>query len=265
MTGQPTGSPPQGPAGEVSRAEVCAVACAEAFRGDGEILVSPFGTVPSLGARLARLTFEPELVLTDGEAALMADTPAVSAAPGDVLREAPMPYRQVFDVVWSGRRHVMMMASQLDMYGNQNLSCIGDWARPAIQLIGVRGAPGNTVNHTTSYWVPAHSPRVFVEHVDMVSGVGYDRLAGAPAAARFHEVRVVVTNLAVLDFGGPDHRMRLRSVHPGVEVEEVVAATGFPLVTEGEVPTSRLPSAEELQLLREVLDPAGAAQKELPG
>jgi acyl CoA:acetate/3-ketoacid CoA transferase beta subunit len=244
---------------------VCAVACADAFRGDGEILVSPFGTVPSLGARLARLTFEPDLVLTDGEAALTANTPAVSGASEEPVREAPMPYRRVFDVVWSGRRHVMMMASQVDRYGNQNLSCIGDWARPTIQLIGVRGAPGNTVNHTTSYWVPAHSARVFVEHVDMVSGVGYDRLAGAPAAGRYHEVRVVVTNLAVLDFATADHGMRLRSVHPGVTVEEVVAATGFPLVLEGEVPTSRLPTAEELRLLREVLDPAGAARRELPG
>lgn len=251
--------------GGVSRAEVCAVACAEAFRGDGEILVSPFGTVPSLGARLARLTFEPDLVLTDGEAALMANTPAVSAGPDEVVREAPMPYRRVFDVVWSGRRHVMMMASQVDRFGNQNLSCIGDWARPTIQLIGVRGAPGNTVNHTTSYWVPSHSTRVFVEHVDMVSGVGYDRSAAAPAAARFHEIRVVVTNLAVLDFVTADHAMRLRSVHPGVTVDEVLEATGFPLVVDGDVPTSRLPTAEELELLRDVLDPGGTAQKELPG
>ena len=64
---------------EVTRAEVVAVACAEAWRGDGEIVASPFGTIPAIGARLARLTFEPDLVLTDGEAALMANTPSVSA------------------------------------------------------------------------------------------------------------------------------------------------------------------------------------------
>jgi acyl CoA:acetate/3-ketoacid CoA transferase beta subunit len=161
----------------------------------------------------------------------------------------------VFDVLWSGRRHIMMMASQLDRFGNQNLSAIGDWRRPSSQLIGVRGSPGNTVNHTTSYWVPAHSPRVFVEHVDMVGGVGYDRLSAVPAAARFHELRVVVTNLAVLDFATPDHAMRLRSVHPGVSVDEVRAATGFELVVQGDVPETRLPEAEELELLREVLDP----------
>ena len=71
---------------------------------------------------------------------------------------------------------------------------------------------------------------MFVEQVDVVSGVGYDRAAAlGPAAARFHEIRRVVTNLGVLDFETPDHRMRLRSLHPGVTVDEVVEATGFEL------------------------------------
>ena len=247
---------------EVTRAEVCAVACAEAWRGDGEVMASPFGTVPAVGARLARLTFEPDLVLTDGVAGLMANTPSVSASPGELVLEAWMPYRRVFDVVWSGRRHIMMMASQVDRFGNQNLSAIGDWARPKSQLIGVRGAPGNSVNHTTSYWVPSHSLRTFVEHVDMVCGVGYDRaVAAGPAATRFHEVRVVVSNLGVFDFDTPDHAMRLRSVHPGVEVDDVVAATGFALVVPDAVPRTRLPTADELELIREVLDPKGRARQ----
>ena len=53
-----------------------------------------------------------------------------------------MPYRRVFDVVWSGRRNLIMMASQIDRTGNQNISAIGPWARPKAQLVGVRGAPG---------------------------------------------------------------------------------------------------------------------------
>jgi len=249
---------------EITRAEVCVAACADAWRGDGETLASPFGTIPSLGARLARLTFEPDLVLTDGEAALMANTPAVSGTE-DMVREAWMPYRRVFDVVWAGRRHVMMMASQLDRFGNQNLSCIGDWHRPKAQLIGVRGAPGNSVNHTTSYWIPSHTPRAVVESVDMVCGVGYDHAGSVPGAARFHEVRVVVTNLAVLDFATPDHALRLRSVHPGVSVDEVLASSGCPVVVADAVPESRLPTPEELSILRHVLDPTGLREKELPG
>jgi len=258
-------SAPAGADMGVTRAEVAVVACAEAWRGDGEVLASPFGTIPAIGARLARLTFEPELVLTDGEAALLANTPSMAAAKTEFVLEAWLPYRRVFDVVWSGRRHIMMMATQVDRFGNQNISCIGDWARPKAQLIGVRGAPGNTLNHPTSYWVPAHSTRSFVEHVDMVGGVGYDRAAAAgPSATRFHEIRVVVSNLGVFDFDTPDHAMRLRSVHPGVTVGDVVDATDFDLIVPADVPTSRLPTAQELEVIREVLDPARSRDKELP-
>ena len=157
----------------VTRAESCVVACADAWRGAGEVMASPFGTIPALGARLAKLTFAPDLVLTDGEAALMVGAPPIATRPAELVREAAMPYRSVFDVVWSGRRHIMMMASQIDRTGNQNISAIGPHEKPKVQLVGVRGAPGNSVNHPTSYWVPDHTVRTFVEQVDVVSGVGY--------------------------------------------------------------------------------------------
>ena len=239
----------------ISRAEVCAVACAEAFRGDGEILASPMALVPALGARLARETFEPDLLLSDGEATFVAGPWALGARP-PVTTEAWIPYRSIFDLVWHGKRHVMMGASQIDRLGNQNISCIGDFQKPKNQLLGVRGAPGNTVSHPTSYWVPKHSTRVFVEKVDMVSGVGTDR--GVPV-----DLRRVVTDLAVLDLKGPDGTMRLVSVHPGVTVEDVQAATGFDLHVENVV-ESRLPTDEELRLIREVLDPKALRDKEVP-
>jgi acyl CoA:acetate/3-ketoacid CoA transferase beta subunit len=245
---------------QATLAEVCVVACAEAWRGDGAILASPMGLIPGLGARLARLTFAPDLLLSDGEAYLLApDQP--DAPPGHEVIEGWLPFRSVFTVVAAGRRHVMMGAAQIDRYGNQNISCIGDWARPKAQLLGVRGAPGNTVNHPVSYWVPRHTPRVFVEAVDMVCGVGHDRAAGS--AGRFHDLRVVVTNLAVLDFRTPDHGMRLRSVHPGVAPAEVVAATGFPLTVPDDAALTRLPTPEELALIRDRLDPDGLREKEL--
>src|SRR5439155_23118670 len=125
----------------------------------------------------------------------------------------------VLAVVAAGRRHVVMGANQLDRYGNQNISCLGEHAHPTRQMFGARGAPGNSVNHRTSYWVPRHAPRVFVPRVDFASGVGYDRATGA--AARFHDVYRVVTGLAVLEFATPDHAMRLASIHPGVSVEDV--------------------------------------------
>ncbi len=248
----------------VTRAEYCAVACADVFRGDGEVMASAFGTAPALGARLAKLTFAPDLVLTDGDAALVAGAPPLGARPSDLVLESHMPYRRVFDVVWSGRRNLIMMASQIDRTGNQNISAIGPWARPRSQLVGVRGAPGNTVNHPTSYWVPSHSPRSFVEQVDVVSGVGWDRAAAAgPSASRFHEIRRVVSDLGVFDFDTPDRSMRLASVHPGVTVDDVLAATGFALVVPDQVTETRMPTPEELDLLRTVLDPKRLRDREV--
>lgn len=251
--------------GAPTRAEVCAVAVAECFRGDGELLANPIGTISMIGGRLARATFEPDLMMTDGEAALIANDEAFAWPDGKVI-EFANGYRSMFDLVWSGRRHVMMGATQVDQYGNQNIAALGpDLARPKVQLLGLRGAPGNTICDTTSYWVAAHSPRVFVGHVDVVCGIGYDRAAAlGPVAARFHEIRRVVSNLGVFDFETDDHRMRLRSVHPGVTVDEVVEATGFELAIPADVPESRLPTDGELHLIREVIDPTGEREREVP-
>jgi acyl CoA:acetate/3-ketoacid CoA transferase beta subunit len=249
-----------------TRAEICAVACADAWRDDGELLASPFGTVPTIGARLARATFAPELLLTDGEAAFAGGVWAVGEEPP--RREGWVPFRAIFELVWRGRRHVMMIPSQLDRHGNANISCIGgEYARPKVQLLGVRGAPGNSVSHPTSYWVPRHSPRVFVEQVDMISGVGPAAAAQAgPAATRHMDLRRIVSDLAVLDFGGAGGTLRLVSLHPGTTLEQVRAATGFELEVAGggEPAVSRMPSDEELRLIRDVLDPRGLREQEVP-
>ncbi|MEU9226408.1 CoA-transferase [Streptomyces massasporeus] len=233
-----------------TRAEYCVIACAEAWRDDGEVLASPMGLIPSIGARLARLTFAPDLLLTDGEALLVRP---------DGTPEGWLPYREHLAWVTGGRRHVMMGASQIDRFGNQNISCIGDWERPRRQLLGVRGAPVNTLNNPTSYWIPRHSRRVFVDRVDMVCGVGYDRAAGA----RYHRIPRVVSDLGVFDFATPDRSMRLASLHPGVTVEQVREATGFELTVPDEVPATREPTGEELRLIREVVDPTGARAREV--
>lgn len=251
-------------AATATRAEVCIAACADAWRGDGEILASPIGLIPTIGARLARATFEPDLLLTDGEALLGQGTWAVGAAPAVI--EGWLPYRAIFDLIYNGKRHVMMIPSQIDHYGNVNISAIGDFNRPKAALLGVRGAPGNTVSHPVSYWVPRHTQRTFVPAVDMVSGIGYDRAAKAGSAAgRFHELRRVVSNLGVFDFCSAGRTMRLVSVHPGVSATDVQAATGFDLAVTGEVPQTRMPTAEELDLIRTVIDPAGTRDAELPG
>lgn len=248
---------------EARRDEVCAVAIAEIFRGDGEILASAMGTLPMIGARLAKMTFEPDLLIGDGFAYLLAEVPPLGA-PAEPVVEGWLPFRSVFDLLWSGRRHVLMGATQIDRFGNQNISCIGDFRRPSVQLIGTRGAPGNTLHHKTSYWIPNHSKKVFVEKVDVVCGVGYDRAAAlGPVSSRFHSIPRVVSNLGVFDFETPERHMRLRSLHPGVSLEDVVESTGFELAIPGDVPETRSPTAEELHLLREHIDPQGLGVREL--
>jgi acyl CoA:acetate/3-ketoacid CoA transferase beta subunit len=248
-----------------TRAEVCAVACAEVWRGDGEILANPIGTIPMIGGRLAKATFEPDLVMTDGEALLVENIVPVGVDNPKKVVSGWNPYRSMFDIVWNGPRHILMGATQLDRFGNQNLAFLGSYEKPSVQLLGFRGTPGNTINNRTSYWIPSHSPRVFVEKVDVVSGVGYDRAAELGAvSSRFHRLPRVVTNLAVLDFETPDHAMRLVSVHPGVTVKEVVDATGFELVVPKDVPETRLPTDAELQLIRDEIDPNGLREQEVP-
>ena len=189
------------------------VAVRRGFRGDGEILANPIGTIPMIGGRLARATFEPDLVMTDGEAMLVANDACRSARPtrpkvveagtrtDDVRHrvDGPAPRDDGREPDRPLRQPELRAASATA-------------PKPKAQLLGFRGAPGNTINDTTSYWIPNHSPKVFVEQVDVVCGVGYDRAAElGTGAARFHEIRRVVTNLGVFDFETPDHRMRLRS------------------------------------------------------
>jgi acyl CoA:acetate/3-ketoacid CoA transferase beta subunit len=111
--------------------------------------------------------------------------------------------------------------------------------------------------------VPNHTKQVFVEKVDVVSAPGYDRMrALGPRASRWHEIRRVVSNLGVFDFRTPDNRMRLVSVHPGVTVDQVVDNTTFELVIEDTIPETRQPTATELQLIREVIDPKDTRKAE---
>jgi acyl CoA:acetate/3-ketoacid CoA transferase beta subunit len=249
-----------------TRAEVCVVACAEAYRGDGEILAAAMGTCSVLGARLARATFEPGLLTTDG-GALLTTGPIPFGAPASAEASRPegwLPFREHLWLVQNGRRHVIMGASQIDACGNTNISVIGAWEQPKSQLLGVRGAPGNTICNPVSYWIPKQSTRIFVPQVDMVSGVGYDRARElGPEASRFHELRRVVTDLGVFDFKTPGRRMRLASVHPGVTVEDVTNATGFELSIDEGVPETRQPTAEELRIIREVLDPKSLRDREV--
>lgn len=241
-------------------AELCIVACAEAFRGNGEVVATGVGPVPRLAASLAKLTFEPGLMMTDGEAYLV-EQPVPLGPRGDYRPKhaGHLPFSRFFDsAVWTGRRHAMVTPTQIDRFGQINLSYLGGThARPKTQMLGVRGFPGNTIYHPNSFFFPSHTPRVFVGgEVDMVSGVGYNparRIAGGNYDGV--DLRRIVTNLCVMDFGGRDHAVRVISLHPGVTFDEVQAATGFEL-ERGDLIETAMPDAEALAIIAR-LDPHG--------
>ena len=151
----------------------------------------------------------------------------------------------------------MLFRSQIDRFGQSNLSMIGaDYSRPKSMMLGVRGFPGNSMNHANSFFVPNHSTKVFVAgEVDMVSSAGYNpaRLARGWSLDGI-DIRCVYTNLCVMDFGRPDHQARLLSLHPGVTVDQVRQATGFELLVPVDVPLTPDPTAQQLDLLAK-LDP----------
>ena len=238
----------------LTRAEVCCVAVAECFRGDGEILANPIGTIPMIGGRLARATFEPDLVDDRRRGhARRRRPPGRHRGDRRTVVEGWNPYRTMFDVVWGGRRHVMMGATQVDRYGNQNIAALGDPAKPKVQLLGFRGAPGNTVNHPTSYFVPNHSPKVFVDS-RLVDGVGYDRAAGAGTggcAPRDPPGRVQPRRVRLRDRPTTACACaRSTRASPSTRSQE---ATGFELVVDDDVDETRSPTDEELRA-----DPRGA-------
>ena len=245
--------------GNVTLAELCIFAASEAFRDTREIIATGVGPVPRLGASLAKLTHSPSLMMTDGEAFLVEQPVPIGPRGYDERPKSAgyLPFSRFFDAaVWTGRRHAMVTPTQIDRFGQTNLSQLGGTHRqPKTQMLGVRGFPGNSVYHPNSMFVPAHSPRVFVaSEVDMVSSAGYNpakRVAGGNYAAI--DLRRIITNLCVMDFGGKDHAVRVVSLHPGVTFEEVQAATGFPL-EQGAPAETPLPDAEALAIIAR-LDP----------
>ena len=103
----------------------------------------------------------------------------------------------------------------------------------------------------------------FVQKVDVVSGPGYDRVSKLSGWIQSnYEIRQVVSNLGVLNFSNQEKRMQLVSCHPNVKVEEIIAATGFELLVPDEVEETRMPTEEELKLIREVIDPHGLRKAE---
>ena len=250
---------------EWSITELMAVVMAREFR-DGEIVV--MGAVPALpmaACRLARATHAPRLEFIVGGSGTVSPEPPslpLGSCGGDLAPAAttlPLPdvvllegRGDAFDVFCAG-------GLQIDAHGNCNLICVGSWDRPKLRGPGTVGLPFLPNTRRSILYTQSHSPRTLVERVDFVSGPGHPAGHDEARPYRKEGPSLVVTPLATFDFSS-EGRMRIRTVHPGVRYDEVLAATGFepaPGPEPGETPP---PTDEELAILRS-FDPAGILRR----
>jgi len=251
---------------EYTLAELMICAASEAWRNDGEVLATGIGTLPRLAASLSMLSSNPDLMMTDSESFLLSEPNPIGARPVDFrpAYETWMGFSRIFDNVWGGKRHAMVGPTQIDRFGQANISCIGDYAAPKAMMLGARGFPGNSISHANSFFVPSHNTRVFKDgECDMVCSIGYNpaRLAKGYSLDEV-DIRLVISDLCVMDFRGPDHQIRLRSLHPGITLEQVQQATSFPVFAPDDVVTTPAPTEEQLAIIRR-MDPHNLRAREI--
>jgi glutaconate CoA-transferase subunit B len=203
--------------------------------------------LPSLAANLARRTHAPNCVLVYESGTIGAKPTKLPLSIGDgelaETADAVVSVPEMF-AYWlqAGRIDIGFLgAAQIDRHGNLNSTVIGNYATPKVRLPGGGGAPEIATSVTDVFVMLRQSPRAFVEQLDFKTSRG-DR------------VRVVVTDLGILE---PRHgELTLVGVHPGVQVEDVRAATGWELAVADDVAVTEPPTAVELAALH-ALEPGG--------
>jgi len=256
-----------------SRAEIIATVIAHSV-GDGFFTGAGTGCWEvAAGLRLAQLTHAPNLSFTMGGSGALNPSLAqlpVSLNSDDPLAdcEARIELEELFDLELAGAFDVMFASGlQIDAYGNLNLVGRGPRERPTFRGPGTVGLEFMPCVPRVVAFFRNHSKSVFVERVDFISGLGYGSGPGSRGLSGDAEgwgPKLVVTNLAVMDYCPDTRRMRLQSVHPGSTLEEVIANTGFELILPASVPETPLPTAIELELLRTKIDCGGLLQTLIP-
>lgn len=155
--------------------------------------------------------------------------------------------------------------AQIDQYGNTNNICIGDWNKPKIRLPGCAGIADFSMFYSRGsfLYTPRHDTRTFVptENLYFISGVGFPKGKGSICGGTGPQC--VITSLAYLDFNEKSKKMRIRSIHPGIDIEFVKKSTGFELESSKDLKETRPPTIKELNLLREKVDPLSIRKLEV--
>jgi glutaconate CoA-transferase, subunit B len=261
------------PAAPPALAEIMAAVISHAVR-DGMFTGAGTGCWEvAAGLRLAQLTHAPNLSFSYGGSGAV--NPKLQYLPeslngDDALTtcDSVVALEDVFDLEMSGRFDIMFASGmQIDQFGNANLVSIGPQSKPKLRGPGTVGLEFAGCVKEIVYFFRSHNKHTFVPKVDFISAFGYGNGPGSREGAGMpenHGPKLVVTNLAVMEFDEASRKMALRSLHPGVSVERVHENTGFELIIPADVPQTVLPTAEELQLLRTEIDRGGRLQNLIP-
>ena len=214
---------------------------------DGEVVFVGIG-LPNLACNLARRMHAPDLMLIYESGAVGATPSRLPVSIGDpALVTGSLMVCGMADVfqlfLQNGRIEVGFLGgAQVDRHANINTTVIGSYAKPKVRLPGSGGAAEIAIHAQRILIVAKLSPRVFPERVDFLTSPG-------------HRVAKVITDRGILERDAKNGELVLAALYPGVEVAQVQAGVGWPLRARPQLARIEPPSAAELQLLREVLDP----------
>jgi glutaconate CoA-transferase, subunit B len=236
--------------------EMMAVAAARRLR-DGDVCFVGIG-LPSKAANLARATHAPRCVLIYESGTIGAKPLNLPLSIGDgelaETADAVVGVPEIF-AYWlqAGRIDVGFLgAAQIDRHGNLNSTVIGDYDHPRVRLPGGGGAPEIAASCKQTLVILKQSPRTFVERLDFRTSVGFGDGPGSRErlGLRGRGITAVITDLGELEPDPETLELTLARIHPGVGVEQAVAATGWPLAVRDDLGESARPTGRELEALR---------------
>jgi glutaconate CoA-transferase subunit B len=243
--------------------EIMSIVASRQLR-DGQVCFVGIG-LPSEAANLARLSHAPEVVLIyeSGTIGTQPEVLPLSIGDGELAERADLVVSvpEIFSYwLQAGRVDVgFLSAAQIDRFGNLNSTVIGGYEDPKVRLPGAGGAPEIASLAGEVIVMLRHSERTFVETVDFISTVGFGRNGEGRTGHRGAGPSVVITDLGVLRPDPQKHELRLVAVHPGIDVGEVLAKTGWPLSVTADVSVTEPPSDDELRILRDLKERTATA------
>ena len=218
----------------------------------GEILAIGSTPLADIASKVAKLVHNDDLVILGGNSWACFDVDALPLAAGESggrpTARGQFDWSLCFDLIAADKFRILVGPVQIDRSGASNISVVGDWAQPKVQLIGSRGLPDDLWRMGELHFhLPNQTRRNLVEKVDFVSSFGNGPIRDETGCTTGRP-GVLVTNLAT--FTWPDGgEIAVESIHPGVTAAEVQAATGFELSL-AEVPDTEPPTPEEMGAIR---------------